>query len=113
MVLPTGVLPEKNVLIRDGKIADIDLPETTREGILTIDAKGKLLSVPFGIQNPNGIQCISSLPVCQLNVGTDRNHGRITLDSGGKCILRTFLDSLIGSIHALLRADIVSVCQES
>lgn len=47
MVLPTGVLPEKNVLIRDGKIADIDLPENTREGILTIDAKGLYLFAGF------------------------------------------------------------------
>jgi N-acetylglucosamine-6-phosphate deacetylase len=47
VVLPTGVLPEKNVLIRDGKIADIDLPDTTREGILTIDAKGLFLFAGF------------------------------------------------------------------
>ena len=47
MVLPTGVLPERNVLIRNGKIADLNLPDKTREGILSIDAKGMLLFAGF------------------------------------------------------------------
>lgn len=47
MVLPTEVLPDRNVLILDGKIADLNLPENTREGILTIDAKGLFLFAGF------------------------------------------------------------------
>lgn len=47
MVLPTEILHERNVLILNGKIADLNLPENTREGILTIDAKGLFLFAGF------------------------------------------------------------------
>jgi len=46
VVLPTGVLPESTVLIRDGKIAEINPPESNREGVC-LEAIGKYLFAGF------------------------------------------------------------------
>ena len=47
MVLPTGVLPDRNVLIQDGKIADLNCPVSHKEGFLTLDATGLYLFPGF------------------------------------------------------------------
>lgn len=47
MVLPTGVLPDRNVLIQDGKITDLNCPVRQKEGYLTLDADGLSLFPGF------------------------------------------------------------------
>jgi N-acetylglucosamine-6-phosphate deacetylase len=47
VVTPTGVLANRNVLIRDGKIAHLNLPVSAREGVLSIDGKGQYLFAGF------------------------------------------------------------------
>ena len=47
MVLPTGVLPDRNVLIKDGRIDDLNCPVCHKDGFLTLDAKGLYLFPGF------------------------------------------------------------------
>ena len=47
MVLPTGVLPDRNVLIQDGKITDLNCPVRQKEGYPTLDADGLSLFPGF------------------------------------------------------------------
>lgn len=47
VVLPTGVLANRNVRIKDGRIADLDCPESQKDGYLTLQAEGNYLFSGF------------------------------------------------------------------
>ena len=47
VVLPTGVLPDCNLLIEDGRIAALDCPIRHKEGVVTLDATGLYLFPGF------------------------------------------------------------------
>ena len=78
---------------------------------LSVDTKGKLLSVPLGIENPNRIQRRLGLTIVQTNVGVYRLDPTIAGRCIRKGILRCLFDSLIGSDDTFFGVHIILIRQ--